>query len=301
MSVVSPEPGLLPGLYSPGGSRPAGLLLCLLACLLSACGESNTAQPGRSEAADTAPVPAAQRILVTGVTGRQGGSVARALLAARYRVRGLSRNPESERADTMTALGVEVVKGDFDDRASLDAAMQDVHGVFAMTDFWEHGYEAEVRHGQNIVDAAGRAGVRHLVFSSVANADQEYVREEIQAGKLRTPFSISTHLQQISVRDIGRFAALAFDHPGEWTGRSLDIAGEEYSVAEVVRIFSRITAGPVEYVRIPWDVYEELQGPEMTGMDRWIENTGYSANINRVRSYLPDMLTLEEYLYRAGW
>ena len=36
-------------------------------------------------------------------------------------------------------------------------------------------------------------------------------------------------------------------------------------------------------------------------MDRWIDNVGYSANVNLVRSKLPDMMTLEEYLIETGW
>ena len=70
---------------------------------------------------------------------------------------------------------------------------------------------------------------------------------------------------------------------------------------EAVNLFSRITASPVELVQIPWDVYEESQGEEMTVMDRYIDTEGYNANINLARSELKDMLTLEEYLIEAGW
>ena len=237
----------------------------------------------------------------------------------------------------MTALGVEVVRGDFEDIASLDAAMEGIYGVFSVQNFWEHGYEAEVRQGKNFADAARRAEVKHFIYSSVANADLktgiphfdskyeieqyvqslnlpftilrpvsfmenwEYSRGSIFAGKISSPFSLDTRLQQISVRDIGRFATLAFTKPAEWTGRSLNIAGEQYTMKQAVNIFSRVTASPVEYVQVPWDVYEKTAGPEMTIMDRWIENVGYSANINRVRSALPDMFTLEEYLFESGW
>ncbi len=276
-------------------------------------------------------------ILVTGITGRQGGAVAHALLKGGYRLRGLSRHPQSDRALAMTALGVEMIQGDFEDPASLDKALKDVYGVFSVTNFWEHGYAAEVRQGKNIADAAKRAKVQHFVFSSVAGADLgtgiphfeskyeieqyihsldmpftilrpvsfmenwEHARENIIAGKISSPFSLDTRLQQISVRDIGRFAALAFNAPDNWTGRTLEIAAEEFTMKQVVNIFSRITGSPVEFVQIPWDVYELSAGMEMTVMDRWIDNIGYDANINLLRSELKDMLTLEDYLYEAGW
>ena len=86
-------------------------------------------------------------ILVTGATGTQGGAVARELVKRGYPVQGLSRNPDSYRALELTELGIPVIKGDFDDAASLDAAMQDVYGVFAVTNYWEHGFEREIAHG----------------------------------------------------------------------------------------------------------------------------------------------------------
>lgn len=129
----------------------------------------------------------------------------------------------------------------------------------------------------------------------------EYSREKIIAGKISSPFSLQTRLQQISVRDIGRFAALAFNGPDNWQGRTIEIAAEEYTMKQVVNLFSRTTGSPVEYVQIPWDVYEKSEGMEMTVMDHWIDDVGYNANINMVRSELTGMLTLEEYLIEAGW
>ncbi len=309
-------------------------LSCLFGLLL-AC-SSNT-DPQISTAPAVKVAEPARLILVTGVTGRQGGAVARALLERGYQVRGLSRNPQSERAHTMAALGVDMVKGDFEDTASVDEAMKDTYGVFLVTNYWEHRYDAEVRQGKNVVDAARRAKVSHFVFSSVAHADLntgiphfdskyeieqyirsldmpftilrpvsfmenwEYSRDKIIAGKISSPFSLDTRLQQISVRDIGRFVALAFTEPDHWIGRTFEIAGEEYTMKQAVNLFSRITGSPVEFVQIPWDVYELSAGEEMTIMDRWIDNTGYSANVNLVRSELENMLTLERYLLEAGW
>ena len=309
-------------------------LPCLLG-LLIACNNNHESRATTKRAID-AQQPT-RLILVTGVTGSQGGAVARALIESGYQIKGLSRDPLSDRAKAMTALGVEMLKGDFEDTASLDRAMNDVDGVFSVQNFWEHGYEAEVRQGKNVADAAKRANVRHFVYSSVANADLntgiphfeskyeieqhihllempftiirpvsfmenwEYARDSIIAGKISSPFSLGTRLQQISVRDIGRFAALAFNEPDNWIGRTVDIAGEEYTMNQAVSLFSHITGSPVEYIQIPWDVYEKNEGEEMTIMDRWIENVGYSADVDMVRSELTNMLTLEEYLIEAGW
>ncbi len=104
-------------------------------------------------------------ILVVGATGTQGGSVARHLLAGdRFAVRALTRRPHSDEALTLGAMGAEVVPGDLSEPSSVRRAMTDVHGVFGVTDWWEH-FEHSEAHGRNIVDAAAQAGVGHLVLS----------------------------------------------------------------------------------------------------------------------------------------
>ena len=70
------------------------------------------------------PPPQAQKtVLVTGATGRQGGAVARELLRRGWHVHALTRHPEGEAAKKLAAEGAEIVQGDFDDPASLDAAL----------------------------------------------------------------------------------------------------------------------------------------------------------------------------------
>src|ERR1700722_3965130 len=51
-------------------------------------------------------------ILITGVTGNQGGAVAQALKGAGFHLRGLTRAPDGERAAAVARHGGEGVKGD---------------------------------------------------------------------------------------------------------------------------------------------------------------------------------------------
>lgn len=114
-------------------------------------------------------------ILVTGATGKQGGAVVRALLGAGRPVRALTRDPASAAGRALAAQGVEVVKGDFTDSASLDAAMVEVDGVFSMQMPSQPSEpDTEVVTGRALIEAAGRAGVDTVVHTSVARAgDQE--------------------------------------------------------------------------------------------------------------------------------
>src|SRR5712671_7250267 len=82
-------------------------------------------------------------LLITGVTGNQGGAVAQALQGTGFYLRGLTRKPESERAAALARHGVDVVKGDFDDEATLRRALTGVWGVFGVQNTVEAGVEGE--------------------------------------------------------------------------------------------------------------------------------------------------------------
>lgn len=113
-------------------------------------------------------------ILVTGATGKQGGATARALLAAGVPVRALVRDPGTERARAVRALGAEVVTGDLRDPGSLRPALKDVRGVFSVQspDITDLGGDSEWVQGRNLVDAARDAGVPQFVQTSVTGAGQ---------------------------------------------------------------------------------------------------------------------------------
>jgi uncharacterized protein YbjT (DUF2867 family) len=108
-------------------------------------------------------------ILVTGATGAQGGSVAKALLAEnKFVVRILTRNALSEKAIALKKAGAEIAEGDFDDIESLHRAMKDCYGVFGVTSFWEH-FGKEYAQGENLINAVRDAGVKHFVFQGLAD------------------------------------------------------------------------------------------------------------------------------------
>ncbi|KAJ4126964.1 hypothetical protein NW768_008585 [Fusarium equiseti] len=104
-----------------------------------------------------------KRVVVVGATGLQGGSVARTLAQSpdRYLIRGLTRNPSSPKAQSLSSLNIEVAQADVDDVESLKAAFRDAHIIFAMTDFWQHmSATREEAQGKSIVDIA--AELPHL-------------------------------------------------------------------------------------------------------------------------------------------
>ncbi|MFD7715166.1 NmrA family NAD(P)-binding protein [Streptomyces sp. NPDC059814] len=113
-------------------------------------------------------------VLVTGSTGRQGGATARALLAAGVPVRALVRDPATERARAVEALGAELVTGDLLDRDSVTRAAEGARAVFSvqMPDMKGRGFEGESAQAVNLIEAATAAGVPQFVHTSVSGAGQ---------------------------------------------------------------------------------------------------------------------------------
>ncbi|MGX1954409.1 NmrA family NAD(P)-binding protein [Streptomyces anulatus] len=111
-------------------------------------------------------------VLVTGATGRQGGAVARALLAAGLPVRALVRDPLAPRAKDVGALGAELVTGDLSVRSSLDPACAGVRAVFSvqMPPMSDSGvdFAGELAQATHLVEAARAADVPQFVQSSTS-------------------------------------------------------------------------------------------------------------------------------------
>lgn len=115
-------------------------------------------------------------VLVTGATGRQGGATVRALRAAGVPVRALVRDPATDRAKAVAALGADLVIGDLHDRDSVIRAAEGARAVFSvqMPSMTENDvdFDGEVAQGVNLIEGAKAAGVPQFVHTSVSGAGQ---------------------------------------------------------------------------------------------------------------------------------
>ena len=115
-------------------------------------------------------------IAVVGATGAQGGGLVRAILADRggeFAVRAITRKPDSDKGKALAAAGAQVVAGDADIPASLDGAFAGAHGVFVVTNFWEHfSAERELAQAAAMARATRRAGAAHVVWSTLEDTRQ---------------------------------------------------------------------------------------------------------------------------------
>ena len=111
-------------------------------------------------------------VLVTGATGRQGGAAIRHMSSKGWRLRALTRDPDSHAARELARRGIEVLRGDLENPASLERAVQGAYGVYSVQDYWSVGARREVEQGTNLANVAKKAGVRHFVYSSVGGAER---------------------------------------------------------------------------------------------------------------------------------
>jgi uncharacterized protein YbjT (DUF2867 family) len=218
-------------------------------------------------------------IVVTGATGLQGGAVSRHLLRAGWRVRALTRNPTSKRAQALAAAGAELVQGDMDEIATLLPRFAGAYGVYSVQNPVISGPHAEVRQGKNVADAARASGVRHLVYASAGigrsgtgvpswetKAQVEaYIRAldmpatilrpmafmEVMTARKFAPaigaWSVMPALMGpkrkvgwLCTDDLGAIAATVFDAPQQFVGKELALASDVQSLEQCCTIYREV-------------------------------------------------------------
>lgn len=226
-------------------------------------------------------------ILVTGSTGKVGSELVQRLAAQGARVRALVRGPAG--AALLATPGVEVVRGDLGDPASLDAAMGGVERLFLLSGVDPR--QAELQG--NAVEAARRAGLQHIVKLGAAGTSLDspitvarlHARTEQQIEASGIPFTfikpalfmqfLMTHapsirsegafympmrdgrVPMVDVRDIAAVAAAALTGQGH-EGRSYTVTGPEaLSMGDAARKLGQALGRRVQYVDVPPDAARE--------------------------------------------
>jgi len=278
-------------------------------------------------------------IAVTGATGQQGGKVAKRLLDKGWRVRALSRDINKPAAMELAAAGAELVPGDLDNRAELEAAFKGVYGVFSVQNFWlpTVGFYGEIRQGKAVAYAAKRTGVKHLVYSSVGAANRGMGQKHFESKwiieqyiySLEIPYTIlrpaafmenynwtrayilngtfqglglrpDKKMQILSSKDIGAFAELAFATPGQFLGKTIELAGDELTETQIAEVFSKVIGRPVK-VAHEQNLRGTISPEEQIAMINFFNGVGYDADIASLRAIYPELQNLEQFLRRNGW
>ncbi len=279
-------------------------------------------------------------IAVSGATGQQGGSVALELRNAGYKVRALTRKLDSPAAKALAKSGAEVIQTEFTNSASLESALTGVDAFFLVTTPFESGTELEIDQGIAAVDAAVKARVPYIVFSSVSDAntktgvphfDSKYEIEK-HLSTSGIPFSViapvffyenmlapfvipglkegafaqampeDSKLQMVSLRTIGSVAALALVNRERFEGKRINLAGDNLSGKDVAKILGDAIGKPLMYSEVPLEAVMS-QSEDMGLMYKWFTDVGYSADIDGLKAAYPeaDWVSFKEWAESVDW
>lgn len=277
--------------------------------------------------------------MVTGATGHQGGAVIHSLLVAGWKVKALVRDMKQPSSRALYRKGADLVMGDLYDRDSLDRAMRDVYGVFGVQTWEEHGVEGEIRQGKNLADAAAKnAEVKHFIYSSAVGSTlktgvpffnskatiENHIRSiglpstifrpvyfmfnfstpemhaAIMKGTMTNAIKPDKQLQMLAVEDLGEFVRIAFEHPDEYIGKNMDLAGDELTMTQVAADFSRIIGKTVRYAYQPIEDVRRFNA-DIAKMFEWLNEQNYHVDIAALIALHPGLMSFETWLRKSRW
>ena len=249
-------------------------------------------------------------VLVFGATGNIGGAAARELLKRSWQVRAVTRNPESEKAQTLIELGAEVVQADMEDRPSLDKAFEGLERVLSVQNWTKSGIEGEMRQAKLVADVAQSVDVKHLIYASAGTGDrdtgiphfenkivvEEYMRElglpftivrptpfmELLSEKEFYPAMATWGVEPkivgwdlpipwVSVHDLGMAVANIFENSEKWIGQDIPMCGDIKTLGESKAIFTEIDGKNPQRIPLPLWLFGKMAGDEYIEMWRWMD------------------------------
>lgn len=225
------------------------------------------------------------KVLVLCATGKAGRNVCRALKDAGYEVYGTTRSNTKRLSDQ----GISPVLCDYTNREDLDRALLETGAkkVFVITDYFgaaKSNGALEINYGKCAIDAAKSAGVDHLIFMSVADAEvmdervkhiktkmviEDYLRASgvkhsilrpcaffenfddpanwnpLRKGRLK--FLSEKEIKYCSTYDLGRAAAIMFKDPENWLGKSLDVISWKGDLSQVASALEKVGGVKVKF------------------------------------------------------
>ncbi|MGV3586873.1 MAG: NmrA/HSCARG family protein [Adhaeribacter sp.] len=274
-------------------------------------------------------------IFVTGGTGKQGGAVARNLITEGFKVKVLTRNPNTNAAQSLTKLGIEVVPGDLNQPQTFEQHLQDAAGIFSMQTY-ENGIATEIKQGINLANLAKAYEVRHFVYSSVVGADMPtgiphweskgkienhihklnlpatiirptsfyenflipQVKSRLLKGKLAWPIDKQVVQQFISTEDIGRISTQIFNNPAKYMSKTLTIAAEQLNMAQVAAVFSEVLGREIKYQQLPSLFTWLFMGKNLYKMFKWVNehDVVFVKDIEALKKEFPGLMSLRQWI-----
>ena len=263
-----------------------------------------------------------QKVFITGVTGKQGGAVARNLINSEIEILGLTRNTESAKAIELQKSGVSIIKGNLDKPDSFGNLLDNID-VFFLVQAFEQGAKSEIEQAKRVIDLACKKGVNHLVYSSVMAADlntgvphfdskyviekyihgkgidytilrpasfnENYLNPEVlkrlRKGKLVLPLNKNVIQQLISTEDVGKIASQVIRNISKYRNKTISLATDEKSIMEQAKSFSEGLEMPISYQKLPGIFTLLFMGKDLYKMFAYMNKNNFTIvdNIDEIK------------------
>ncbi|WP_433136854.1 SDR family oxidoreductase [Actinomadura nitritigenes] len=258
-------------------------------------------------------------IAITAAGGTTGRHVLAALSSAGLPVRAVVHS--SARADTVRAQGArEAVVADMTNPGELPAALA---GCSAVVHIGPPMHPREIAMGQNVIDAAGRAGVEHVVLMSVTHPQLEpllnhqsklaverhllgsrlpftilqpmhymqnvNVPDCLSRGRFAQPYSLDRPLSFVDLADVGAVAATVLSALEKHTWATYELCGTDTLTGhEIAEVLTSAGGTPVRAEQVPLHAVLPEGAPDHTidGFTRLInhyDRYGIRGNPNVLR------------------
>jgi uncharacterized protein YbjT (DUF2867 family) len=273
-------------------------------------------------------------IVVVGATGRQGREVVRNLVRDGWRVKGITRKPESKKAVAVRALGAELVHADLDDITTLESAFQGAYGVYTMQPPILGKPENEIQQGKNVALAAQKTKVQHVVYGSAGpekiktGIEQWDTKLEVTQAMMSLGLPLTTlrplafmelmtdpsyypnviwyiwpkitgsdiKIPWISVQDVGVIAAKAFANPADFTGKDFILSADAQSLDECRAIYKEVRGKYPSRFPMPMFMFEKFVGKDIPRMWSWLRTHPVNLDTSQTRQIHPEVMTVRTWL-----
>jgi uncharacterized protein YbjT (DUF2867 family) len=218
-----------------------------------------------------------------------------------FAARAITRDVDSPKARELAAMGAEVVAADVDEVESLKRAFAGAYGAFCVTFFWAHfSPEKELAEAANMAAAAKHAGLQHVIWSTLEDtrrwiplsdnrmptlkdkykvphfdakgqANKAFLDLGLPVTLLHTSFYWDNFIYFGAGPKRGPDGVLALTMPMgdkrlpgiavEVVGKSIGIAGEHLTGAQLAAGLSRALGQQVRYNDVPPEVYRSFPFP----------------------------------------
>ena len=264
-------------------------------------------------------------VYVVGAAGHQGGAAIRHLHLLGVEAHALFDERDGRRLRDEYWAGAATRLVRFDDPGAVEGALRGARALVLVLEDPDTGPAERLHHGRNIIDAAVRGGVGHIVLAAATGPDHHRLSCDVSAETARylqrldgtatvlrpatfmeevpwywlsrygrdltlaTPFEPRQHLPLVALDDVGALAAIAATRPDEFAGRTIDLAGD---TATPLAIASQLEAALGERVR-----YEEVQ---VEGVFVYQEASTQVHDTEWLRAVYPELRTFQSWLELGG-